>query len=398
VNGRPAGAGHARQRAVFAVLLLDLGRAVPLEVLIDRVWGEDPPGSVRNVVYGHVARLRALIASGQDPAVTLSRGAGGYLLQAGPDQVDLGRFRRLVAGAAAAAGDDERAGAALGEAVALWRGPALYRERQPGAGGGDLGGVGDRGCGQDGAGGALGAPGRRPVPRRAAACQPVPLADQAAAREWLDTERASLVAVAVYAAGNGWPGHATRLAAVLFRYLLAGSYQTTALGNLGAAALRQGRCEQAARYQQQSLALARKTGNQHIESHALYSLGEVDLQQSRYSQASEHLRQALALSRQTGNRVVESYALTCLGAVDLGLGRHEHAIGHLQQALALTRETGFRSQEASALNGLGEVFLAVSRPADALTQYEMALAIASQAGLKYEQAQACDGLGRALSR
>jgi DNA-binding SARP family transcriptional activator/tetratricopeptide (TPR) repeat protein len=128
-DGRPVDAGHARQRAVLAVLLLELGRAVPLEVLIDRVWGDDPPRSVRNVVYGYVARLKALMATGQDAdgpeaSVSLSRHPGGYLLQTTPDQVDLSRFRRLVAEAAAAE-DDERAGAALVEAAGLWRGPAL---------------------------------------------------------------------------------------------------------------------------------------------------------------------------------------------------------------------------------------------------------------------------------
>jgi DNA-binding SARP family transcriptional activator/tetratricopeptide (TPR) repeat protein len=123
-DDRAVAAGHARQRAVLAVLLLAAGRAVPAEVLIDRVWGENPPGSVRNVLSGYVSRLKALLASGQDRGASLSRRPGGYLLQAGPDQVDLGRFRRLAAGAAAA-GDDERAGVLLGEAVGLWRGPAL---------------------------------------------------------------------------------------------------------------------------------------------------------------------------------------------------------------------------------------------------------------------------------
>jgi DNA-binding SARP family transcriptional activator len=128
-HGRPMDAGHARQRAVLAVLLLDPGRAVAPEVLIDRVWGEDPPRSVRNVLYGYVARLKALLASGQDPVVSLSRATGGYLLRARPEQVDLARFRRLVA--EAAAGDDERAVAELGRALALWRGPALAGQHSP---------------------------------------------------------------------------------------------------------------------------------------------------------------------------------------------------------------------------------------------------------------------------
>lgn len=117
--------GHARQRAVLAVLLIDLGRAVPAGQLIDRVWGDEPPVTVRNVLYGYIARLRAAIARAGDPDVTLSRQAGGYRLEAGRDQVDLWRFRRLAGEAVAASGDDERAGVLLEEALALWRGPAL---------------------------------------------------------------------------------------------------------------------------------------------------------------------------------------------------------------------------------------------------------------------------------
>jgi tetratricopeptide (TPR) repeat protein/DNA-binding SARP family transcriptional activator len=109
---------------VLAVLLLDLGRVVSAEVLIDRVWGEDPPRSVRNVLYGYVARLRAVIAGAGDPDVTLTRYQGGYVLRAGQDQVDVYRFRLMVA-EAAAAGDDERAAVLLQDALVLWRGPAL---------------------------------------------------------------------------------------------------------------------------------------------------------------------------------------------------------------------------------------------------------------------------------
>jgi DNA-binding SARP family transcriptional activator len=124
VPGRPVDAGHARQRAVLAVLLLNLGRVVPAGELIDRVWGDDPPASVRNVLYGYVGRLRAVIAAAGDPEVTLGRRAGGYLLRVDSDQLDLHRFRRLVREAAAAA-DDEHAAGLLVQALGIWRGTAL---------------------------------------------------------------------------------------------------------------------------------------------------------------------------------------------------------------------------------------------------------------------------------
>src|SRR5579875_2855134 len=46
-----------------------------------------------------------------------------------------------------------------------------------------------------------------------------PLADPAAALDWLDAHRAHLVAVAAHAATRGWPGHAVRLAAIVSRYV-----------------------------------------------------------------------------------------------------------------------------------------------------------------------------------
>jgi DNA-binding SARP family transcriptional activator/Tfp pilus assembly protein PilF len=116
--------GHARQRAVLAVLILELGRVVPTEQLIDRIWGHEPPATVRNVVYSYVARLKAAFADAAEPAAQLGRRAGGYVLEAPPGQCDLYRFRAMVAAAAVAGGDDQ-AGALLRGAVSLWRGPAL---------------------------------------------------------------------------------------------------------------------------------------------------------------------------------------------------------------------------------------------------------------------------------
>ncbi len=111
-GGERVDAGHVKQRAVLAVLLLDLGKVVPIDALVDRVWG------------GYVARLKGMIAAAADSGVALSRRPGGYVLQADPGQVDLYRFRSLVR-QAAEADDDQRAAELLGLALGLWRGSAL---------------------------------------------------------------------------------------------------------------------------------------------------------------------------------------------------------------------------------------------------------------------------------
>jgi DNA-binding SARP family transcriptional activator len=129
-SGQVLDAGHARRRAVLAVLLLDLGRVVPVEVLIDRVWGEEPPASVLSTLYGYVARLKSVIAKAPDSRVTLSRRPGGYLVEAEAERLDLCRFRRLAAEAATCA-DDKRGAVLLREALDLWHGAALTGVRSP---------------------------------------------------------------------------------------------------------------------------------------------------------------------------------------------------------------------------------------------------------------------------
>jgi DNA-binding SARP family transcriptional activator len=125
-DGRALEIGRPRQRCVLAVLLAEPNRVVPTSRLIDRVWGENPPASARNVLYGHVGRLKATLtrpANGEQ-GVALSRRSGGYLLSVDPNAVDLHRFRHLAA-SARHSDDDNHAAALLHEAHTLWRGPAF---------------------------------------------------------------------------------------------------------------------------------------------------------------------------------------------------------------------------------------------------------------------------------
>lgn len=132
---QPINLGAPRQQCVFAVLALVCGQAVPTEVLIDRVWGEQVPRNVRTVLYTYVSRLRSLLrqASAPEPGygdgqAVLRRRAGGYALELAPEQVDLHRSRRLAAQARAAAGrpgGGRQAAALLAQACELWSGPPL---------------------------------------------------------------------------------------------------------------------------------------------------------------------------------------------------------------------------------------------------------------------------------
>ena len=124
--GRLLDVGPPRQQAVLAALALDPGRPVPIETLIDRVWGDEPPAEARNVLYSHLSRIRQLFkqaaALGDDTTVRLERRHAGYVLDVDPDLVDLHRFGRLAdQGRDPSRTNAERA-SALTRALGLWRG------------------------------------------------------------------------------------------------------------------------------------------------------------------------------------------------------------------------------------------------------------------------------------
>ncbi|GHH08742.1 AfsR/SARP family transcriptional regulator [Streptomyces rubradiris] len=118
LGGRTVDVGHMRQRCVLAALLVDVGRAVPADTLVDRVWGDRPPQRTKDTLYGYLSRLRQALRPA--PEVTVARRPGGYVLDADPLSVDLHLFRDLVGRARAADGGE--AVALMRRALGLWRG------------------------------------------------------------------------------------------------------------------------------------------------------------------------------------------------------------------------------------------------------------------------------------
>ncbi|MFI7063526.1 BTAD domain-containing putative transcriptional regulator [Kribbella sp. NPDC050124] len=104
-------------RTLLATLLVRAGQPVPLHILADRLWGEEPPVNVRGSLQTYITRLRTALG---DDGQVVQTVPGGYLIQADAEQLDLAAFRELVARADVEAGHDQAEAALLHQALELW--------------------------------------------------------------------------------------------------------------------------------------------------------------------------------------------------------------------------------------------------------------------------------------
>ena len=114
----PIALGGPRQRSLLAILVLEAGRVVPTDRLIDLLWGEQAPKTATASLQNAIGRLRK--ALGSDVLETRSP---GYVLSVGAEQLDARRFEQALAGSRNLPADERRH--RLVAALDLWRGPAL---------------------------------------------------------------------------------------------------------------------------------------------------------------------------------------------------------------------------------------------------------------------------------
>jgi predicted ATPase/DNA-binding SARP family transcriptional activator len=122
-SGAPIDIAGVRLRMLLARLALEAGRPVSAEMLIDELWGEEPPAGAAAALQGLVSRLRRALRD----AGTVELVAGGYRLAVRAEDVDAHRFDELAAQGRRelSAGRPKQAAAALEAALELWRGAAL---------------------------------------------------------------------------------------------------------------------------------------------------------------------------------------------------------------------------------------------------------------------------------
>jgi len=212
--------------------------------------------------------------------------------------------------------------------------------------------------------------------RRPAAPDPtVPLPDLDDPLSWLEAERPNLIAVVTHGAADGRPGHAIRMASILYRYLLGRHHHDAelvhtnaaraaqqagdeieyarALANLATADVFLSRHEVAVRHLEEALRVLRQAGHPSDEARTLNNLGIAETRLGRYREAAEHHRESLDLYRIVGDSVGRARALVNLGNLDSRLDRQDDAVAHYTEALELYLESGDRPGAAGALSNMG---------------------------------------------
>jgi predicted ATPase/DNA-binding SARP family transcriptional activator/tetratricopeptide (TPR) repeat protein len=119
-EGDEVALGGTGLRALLGMLVVDAGRIVSAERLIDGLYGSNPPAGAANALQSQVSRLRR--ALGEAAAIEFS--PAGYRLAADPSDTDLHLFERraAVGRRALSTGDHVSAAGDLKAALDLWRG------------------------------------------------------------------------------------------------------------------------------------------------------------------------------------------------------------------------------------------------------------------------------------
>jgi DNA-binding SARP family transcriptional activator/tetratricopeptide (TPR) repeat protein len=121
VRDQLLGLGRRRERLLLGVLLLDAGKAISIERLVDLLWTDEPAPAARASLHSHIARLRSVLTGHGVRITTLG---GAYVAEVDPSTVDAHRFRRQVERARQLTDHAQRA-ELLAHTLDLWRGPLL---------------------------------------------------------------------------------------------------------------------------------------------------------------------------------------------------------------------------------------------------------------------------------
>jgi DNA-binding SARP family transcriptional activator len=111
-----------KHRTLLTTLLVRANQPVPPSVLIDEIWADHPPRTATTTLHVYICQLRKILGEARLQTVP-----PGYVLHVRPEELDLSVFESLVHRGRRAYEQADLTGAValLGEALALWSGPAF---------------------------------------------------------------------------------------------------------------------------------------------------------------------------------------------------------------------------------------------------------------------------------
>jgi serine/threonine protein kinase/Tfp pilus assembly protein PilF len=148
--------------------------------------------------------------------------------------------------------------------------------------------------------------------------------------------------------------------------------------------------DEADKYFNQALELARRYKARRNEARSLLSLGSLRIQQNRPDEAVRYLEPALSFYRQNNSRKEASLVLLLLGRGLRQKGDYEAALQAFQQQLQLAEEIGDQLQKALSQEGIGNVLVRQERYPEALDYFQ-------QSGLIYKSLGMPRGAGNTLA-
>lgn len=150
--------------------------------------------------------------------------------------------------------------------------------------------------------------------------------------------------------------------------------------------LRLGNVDESMQLGQDTLSLARSTGDQRQLSRVLSAIGLVALEQKEPASARDYLVEALELAHSLKDRNLESRALNNLAIFEASVnGDHGRAQGYYKQVLDIARAIGDRNAENFALGNLGFTAGMLGKFSEAKEYLEQGLVIAREGGNLYNE-------------
>lgn len=139
LNGKSIVPRAAKPRQVLALLAIRMGNFVPVSTLVEELWGDNEPASVRTTLQTYILQLRRLMSAALGPEdAALAKEIivthnNGYSMVVPQAALDVREFESLAAMGCEKMGVDgplTEASAYLRAASAVWRGRALVDVEQ----------------------------------------------------------------------------------------------------------------------------------------------------------------------------------------------------------------------------------------------------------------------------